>query len=213
MGETGFLPFAKGHTVAKRQLGYLSELVWVRATETESLYQVSMHHRSSSAHMGDKCNLSLDIQQWSQSWEKTGQRGRGESCMGTNIKVFRAVSLVLVEAERHTDEVWSCVTGTHTESTNKQWREVMGGTCQFQSREDDSYIIQYSVSSFQQFNSGWNWKLGQKHSLRTCKDLQTQWSTHNNGTEVSAPTPLFFLLRPHNWAPKTTKLYELDFRQ
>lgn len=58
MGETRFLPSAKGHTVAKRQLGYLCEFVSVRATETESLYQVSMHHRSSSAHAGDKCNLS-----------------------------------------------------------------------------------------------------------------------------------------------------------
>lgn len=65
-----------------------------------------------------------------------------------SIKAFRGVSLVLVRAERHTGEAWSCGTERHRE------REVKGGTCQFHSQEDSGCIIQILCHLFVSVISG-----------------------------------------------------------
>lgn len=54
--------------------------------------------------------------------------------------------------------------GMHTDTTNKQWGEVEGGTCRSQSREHDDQIIQIQSK----FHISWSWrsKTGPKtHSL------------------------------------------------
>lgn len=91
----------------------------MRGTKTECFYP--RFTGPQGTHVGDKCNLVLlRVLQWSWRCEKIGQRGRGAQAQ--SIKAFGGVSLVLVRAERHTDEAWPWITERHSE------REVEGGT-------------------------------------------------------------------------------------
>lgn len=55
---------------------------------------------------------------------------------------------MLVRAERHTGEVWSCGTEKHSE------REVKSRRCQFHSKEDSGCIIQIFFHLFSSVISG-----------------------------------------------------------
>ena len=80
-----------------------------------------IYHRSSSkhTHAGDNSNLSI-LNNGGEAESKQDSKDEVKAARARSLKVLRAVSSMLVDTRRHTDEVCSCVTGTHSESTNKQ---------------------------------------------------------------------------------------------